>query len=97
MNEKKDPISIRVLDPDPERGAVTADTLRRLAREQSLQAEIWSVGCFLEIARWGLTGQTPALLVDGHTICSGGPISDGMLQRLVQGLLKMQAGTGGGR
>ena len=95
MHANKPLLSIRVLDLDPQRGAAVADSLRRLAREHSLAAEIWSVGCMMEIARWGLAGKTPALLVDGHAVCAGGPISEGMLERLVHGILAMQAASAG--
>ncbi len=82
--------SIRILDLDAARGSAAADRLRVLAREYGLDAEIWSVGCMMEIARWGFAGKSPALLVDGYAVCSGGPVSEGMLRRLVLGLLTLQ-------
>ncbi len=86
----KELISIRILDLDGKRGSDSADALMRYAQREKLEADIWSVGCMLEIARWGLTNKTPALVVDGHIICSGGPLSDGMLERCAVSLAKMQ-------
>lgn len=82
--------TIRVLDLDAKRGGEAADALRRFARQHGLQADIWSVGCMLEIARWGLTNHTPALAVDSHVVCSGGPLSESMLERCILGLIKMR-------
>ena len=89
------PVSIRVLDLDGKRGSEAADSLRRFARQHGLVADIWSVGCMLEIARWGLTNATPALAVDGHIVCSGGQLSEGMLERCVLALVKMRKNANG--
>ena len=90
MAEEQREISIRILDLDTKRGSESQDKLQQYARQYGLKADIWSVGCMLEIARWGVLNKTPALAVDGQIICSGGPLSDGMLERCAAALAKMQ-------
>jgi hypothetical protein len=81
-------VVIRILDTDALRlGRVERDLRRRL-KSWGVTAQVFCIGCGLEIARQGFAEQCPALLMNQYIVSAGVPITQEILEEFRQKLMR---------
>lgn len=82
-------LQITILDQDTAKAQRASKLLRTLLRQESVEAQIQEVTCYLEISRRGLQGKTPAIAVNNQNFqCKD--LSQALLAQFAQWLATLQ-------